>query len=386
MTTVLVAVLVVTAAITLLPQRTQQRIIALGCSGVTLGVTDCLARLYQPPPAALRAVPLCPVDQVAEQMVPTVETQRISFTHGGVLERWVARDGTVRVVAEPSEITAETWQDEPWPQAPLLPGVTVPLSAQWDFEEEGQERDFVAALQQQHALHHQRRSAIAGLLPQSLDASVRSAVAPAAWVSTTSTTALEGLSAAPQAQGEAAGDLPGHVRPSGGSATLLHQVNDNLVATTISSTGVSPTGAPVHGALRWVRAASGDLVELSGSWAWSEGEGSTVIHLLTPLAEGDGAEVEAWLADPDGPTLDLSFLMADRRPERGNDLERLLYAASTVAVESRASDASALGSLFEQDLSLDRRRYGELSGERSNARIVRPQPSGADRVAQEVTC
>ncbi|MGD8148820.1 hypothetical protein [Ornithinimicrobium sp. Y1694] len=383
-TTILVGLLVVTAVITLLPQRTQQQIIALGCTGVTLGVTDCVARLYQPPTPALRAMPLCPVDQVAEQMVPTVETQRISFTNGGVLERWVARDGTVSVVAEPSDSVASIWQEEDWPEATLLPGVRVPLSAQWRFTEDAQERDFVAALQQQHARHHQRRSAIAGLIPTHADPDTLRSVTPAAWVTETPTARLAGIVQSVE-EGTTA-DLPGQVRPSADVATVVHDTEAGTVATTIGATGISPSGAPVHGAFRWTRAETGELVELSGSWTWAEGESAAIVHLYTPLAEGDGTEVEAWLADPDGPALDLSFLTAERRPERGNDLERLLYAAGTVAVEHRDGNASALGAQFEEDLAMDRRRFGELSGERSATLLVRPQPSGSDRLPQEVSC
>ena len=77
--TVMVVTLSLIAVLTLLPQSWQQRLISWGCQGATFGVTDCVARLYEPPPAALRAVPQCDVDQVLEQMAPTVERQIISF-------------------------------------------------------------------------------------------------------------------------------------------------------------------------------------------------------------------------------------------------------------------------------------------------------------------
>jgi hypothetical protein len=385
LTTVLVVGLVVTALLTLLPQQVQQRIVALGCAGVTLGVTDCVARLYEPPPAAVRAVPLCPVDQVAEQMVPTVEMQRISFAQGGVLQRWVARDGTIRIVAEPDDRTATTWQGEDWPTAPLLAGVAVPLSAQWRFTESRQEQDFVAALQQQHAQHHQRRSAVSALLPGEVDAGVRRITRPTAWVARTPHDQLSGLVTPASGAGEAA---PGQVRVSGDSATVLHDEGTGAVATTVESAGTSPSGAPVLGALRWVRSDDGTLVELSGSWVWQEADEAMVVHLFAPLAEGDGEEVETWLASSadGGPVLDLFFLTAERAPEVGNEMERLLYAAGTVATERRAQDAAALQPVLTEHLAMDRRPFGELDAARSSTSIVRPQPSGADRVPQEVQC
>lgn len=387
LTTVLVGVLVATALLTLLPQQVQQRIVALGCAGVTLGVTDCVARLYEPPPAAVRAVPLCPVDQVAEQMVPTVEMQRISFAQGGILQRWVARDGTIRIVAEPDDRTATTWQGEDWPTVPLLAGVSVPLSAQWRFTESRQEQDFVAALQQQHAQHYQRRSAISALLPGEVDAGVRSLTRPTAWVARTPLDQLAGL----VEPVDGAGDVdaaPGQVRVSGDVATVLHDEAAGSVATTVESAGTSPSGAPVLGALRWVRSDDGTLLELSGSWVWQEGDEAVVVHLLAPLAEGDGEEVEGWLASTSdaGPTLDLFFLTAERAPEVGNEMERLLYAAGTVATERRADDAASLQPALAEHLAMDRRPFGELDAARTATLIVRPQPSGADRAPQEVQC
>src|SRR5690606_22534340 len=81
--TVMVVSLAVIAGITLLPQAWQQTVISGGCRALSLGVTDCVARLYEPPAPDLRAVPLCEVDQVTERMVPTVERQRIRFSSGG---------------------------------------------------------------------------------------------------------------------------------------------------------------------------------------------------------------------------------------------------------------------------------------------------------------
>lgn len=379
--TVMVVTLSLIAVLTLLPQSWQQRLISWGCQGATFGVTDCVARLYEPPPAALRAVPQCDVDQVLEQMAPTVERQIISFATGSQLERWVARNGDIRLVAlpeQPPSGSADGWDGDAWPSVTLLPGVDLPLAAQWTFPDGEGEREVIAALQQQHARRYQERSALAPLLSDTRAATAE-LTAPTTWWSRTPLTDVAEETSEPT-------PTPGTVRLSGTAATLLHDEVAEAVLTTVPASGITASGADVQGVVRWARLTTGRATELVGTWAWTEGGRTSAVHLVLPLADGDDDDFEAWLQQPDGPTLDLSFLRGEREPSPERPLERLVAAAGTVAYEEFDLDRAGYVDLTWQHLSLDRRPYGELPVERSVTELTRPQPSGTERAAQEIQC
>lgn len=381
--TVMAGSLAVVAVVTLLPQTWQQSVISGGCRVLSLGVTDCVARLYEPPAPDLRAVPLCEVDQVAERMVPTVERQRIRFSSGGELERWVGRDGTIRVVAVPEVPTqgpADGWAAGPWPTATLLPGVELPQQAQWTFPDGEGEREFVAALQQEHALVDQRVSAVAALLPGDAEERTQEVLTPSAWA------AVGGLDSAAGTTAPARSTSQGSVRLTGQTARLLDDTRDSVTYTTVDSAGSAPDGATAVGVLRWGRSEVGRATELIGTWAWQDGDAVRVVHLLLPLAPGDQDEFESWLAEDGGPSLDLDFLLAGDQPG-STGLDRLVAAAGTVATEVRTgTDPQAYVDTVRTQMALDRRPFGELPGARGATSLVRPQPSGVERVAVEVQC
>lgn len=380
--TAMVATLALVATITLLPQSWQQRLFSWGCQGITFGLTDCVGRIYEPPVAALRAVPLCDVDQVVEAMVPNVERQVISFARGGKLERWVERNGDIRLIAlpeSPDSGPVDGWSTDPWPTAPLLTGVDLPLSAQWTFPGGDGERDLVATLQQQHARTYQDLSAVAALLPAHVDAD---AARPTGWLTQVPlaeviTTELADPQPSP---------IPGRVRIAGSAAVLHHDAHADEVHTTVPSIGLSPEGADVQGVLRWTRGATGRPTELLGTWAWPQGGGTEVVHLRLPLAAGDDDDFNRWLATPGGPDLDLGFLLAQRAPRPGNDMETLIAAVGTVAEEQRAGASRDYVQVTWEHFARDRRPFGELDAERSQTLLVRPQPSGMQRTAQEIQC
>lgn len=384
--TIMVTVLVIVAGLTLLPPIAQQRLLSWGCAGVTLGVTDCVARLYEPPTSNLRAVPLCPVDQVREEMVPTVERQAISFSGGGQLERWVDRSGIVRVVARPEvppDGPVEPWNDETWPEVTLLPGVDLPLAARWTFDETGEELTFVSALQRAHALQDQETSAIAALLPSSIAREVDEATVPGTWAARTTMPTVV-------VPTEATATSPtiglSEQRVVGDHADLLHDLEDGQVLTTVATAGATAEGAPSYGALRWARDETGRLTELIGTFAGAEEDGVTVIQLLLPLQEGDDDDLEGWLSSPGGPVVDLTFLTADRALDPDDAFEQLVSAAGTVTIERLSTDPAGYADTVRTQFALDRRPFGKISVERTSSELVRPQPSGAERIAQGVSC
>ncbi|GGK80406.1 hypothetical protein [Ornithinimicrobium pekingense] len=381
--TVMAGSLAVVAGLTLLPQAWQQSVISGGCRVLSLGVTDCVARLYEPPAPDLRAVPLCEVDQVVEQMVPTVERQRIRFSSGGELERWVGRDGTIRVVAVPEvpeEGATDGWAPAPWPTTTLLPGVDLPQQAQWTFPDGEGEREFVAALQQQHALLDQRVSAVAALLPDDAAERAEEVLTPSAWA------AVGHLGTTPTGADRTRSTADGAVHLAGRTARLLDDTQASVTYTTVDSVGTAPDGAGAVGVVRWGRSEVGRATELIGTWAWQDGGQVRVVHLLLPLAEGDQDEFEEWLGAEGGPSLHLDFLTAgDQDGESG--LDRLVAAAGTVATEVRTdTDPQSYVEHVRTQMFLDRRPFGELPGTRGATSLVRPQPSGGDRVAVEVQC
>lgn len=376
--TVMVSVLAVVAVVTLLPQSWQQRLVSLGCRGATFGVTDCVASLYEPPTASLRAVPQCDVDQVIEAIAPTVERQVISFPGEAQLERWVGRNGDIRLVALPERPPAgdtAPWLGTPWPHTTLLPGVDLPLGTQWTFLDGEGEREVVAALQQQHALRDQQRSAVAAFLPTQDGRAA--AIRPTTWISRTELPAADGEDRAP---------APGVVGLEGTDATVLHDELRDELLTTVPSAGLSSDATEALGVVRWARSELGRPTELAGTWAWPQGGATAALHLRLPLAEGDENVFAEWLSAPDGPTLDLAFLRGDRGPDPEAPLERLLSAAGVVAYEEFAGDPVAYVNTVGEQLSRDRRPFGELPAERSVTELVRPQPSGAERVRQEIQC
>lgn len=381
--TAMVAVLALVAGLTLLPQPWQQRLLSWGCRGVTFGVTDCVARLYQPPVAAIRATPQCAVDQVIEQIAPTVERQVIAFAGGGQIERWVERTGDIRLVAVPevgADGPVDGWAAEQWPAATILPGVTMPLSAQWRFPGGAGERDIVAALQQQHADQYQRLSAIAAFLPQTSATARQEAVRPSGWLSQSDLNDLGGMTS-PR---EVAELELGEVRIDGSAATVLQDGVEGQTMTTIPLAGLTSQGGEVQGILRWARSVDGVATDLAATVVWDSPSGATALHLMLPLAAGDSAAVEEWLEHDDGPRLDLTMLLADSGPE--GQFEQLVAAAGTVAVEEFTTDRAPYMATAWQHMSRNRRPYGELPTERVSTILIRPQPSGMERAQQEVRC
>src|SRR5690606_21557531 len=211
----------------------------------------------------------CEVDQVTERMVPTVERQRIRFPGGGELERWVGRDGTIRVVAVPELPEAgasEAWSAAEWPTTVLLPGVQPPQQAQWTFPDGEGEREFVAALQQRHALLDQQVSAVAALLPEDARRRTEAVLTPSAWA------AVGTLEESAQSSGRPADGAPGTVRLTGDTAYLLDDTRASITYTTVDSAGTAPDGSEAAGVLRWGRNELGRATELVGTWAWAEGD------------------------------------------------------------------------------------------------------------------
>ncbi len=383
LTAALAVALVVVAVVTVLPASSQQRITALGCRVATVGLTDCVARLYTPPVVDLRAMPVCEADDVLEQMVPTVERQRLRFPEGGELERWAGRDGTIRVVPRDpgatSEVPPSLVGTDPWPQVRLLGDVALPRGGQWVFPGGVGEKQFVADLQQVYADEFQSRSAVSlftgrpDTAPPSLSPQVSTAVLPRNQV--------EGV---PEPM-SAATLLPGQVAPADGDVLLLQDRASGTTYTTVPVHGTARDGAPVSGVLRWGREASGRLSEVLVSVAWADASGgSQVVHLYLPLREGDDQEAETWLTSSGG-VLDLAFLSASSVPPR-NGTERLVAAAGTVVLEVRDQDPEDLTRILTEQFAQDRRVFGDLVTARSDVRVVRPQPSGGERTPVEITC
>lgn len=382
--TVMLAVLALVAGLTLLPQTWQQRLLSWGCQGVTFGVTDCVARLYEPPIPAVRATPQCPVDQVLERMVPTVERQTISFAGGGQIGRWVERGGDIRLVAlpeMPEDGPVDAWRTQAWPTTPVLPGVQLPLSAQWRFPDGEGEREVVAALQQQHAHEYQRFSALAAFLPGDPAARGR-ATEPTAWLTQGALADIDSL----RLPEEAPVLEPGRAGISGTAATAFQDRVTGEVLTTVPAAGLTRAGQDVQGVIRWARSDAGVATELAATLVWDEGEGTAAVHLALPLAEGDGATFESWMVQEDGPDLDLELLLAERAPEADDRFEQLVAAAGVVAYEEFAVPRGDYVETTWQHLSRDRRPYGELPQDRTATSLVRPQPSGIERSVQEVQC
>ncbi len=384
LTAALAGALVVVAVVTLLPAGSQQQITAAACRVLTVGLTDCVARLYTPPVVNLRAMPVCEADGVLEKMVPTVEVQRLRFPQGGELERWAGRDGTIRVVprdAGEDDLPAPSLADDgEWPTVALLGDVSLQRGGQWVFPGGRGESTFVAELQQVYAEDFQSRSALALFAggssgrPDSMSPTLETAVMPRDHLETVA----EPLSG-PHL-------VPGQIAPAEGEVRLMHDRGTGTTYTTVPMAGSAPGGAPVHGVLRWARDAGGHLSEVLVTAAWQDegSQASEVVHLYLPLGAGDDTTAENWLTTS-GAVLDLNFLAARSVPPPSHT-ERLIAAVGSVVLEQPVREPEELVEVIGDQLAQDRRVYGDLLDTRSATSIVRPTPSGGERAPVEVTC
>ncbi len=397
---VVVALLLVTGLVAILPPGWQDGVSRGLCRVGTLGLTNCEPRLYDAEQAEL-GEPRCQGLADLDDVVPEVVSQSIPLA-GGTLHRQVTRDGTTIVTPAPAgtapgATVPALWRGQERGRTELLEAVDVPLGVRWEFLDGDGEEEMLVSLQERHDNVLQRRSALSlGVAdPDSPEVAGRT---PAP------TTILSRVE-----PGAVSLPLDSHSRrltPEAGHVVAtrdgdVHLRVDTLRSVTWTSTGLAATtdeGDEVSGWLRWGRDESGQLTDwstflvsagpLSRQWQ-APGETVDVTYVHLPLSTEDEHEVvESWLSDHRGARLPLSVLTRAAAPGAGDRMEALLAAASTVTtITLTGADLNEVSATLGQQVRSGLRVGWPAETDVSHVDTVQPAPGGGPRsVSREEQC
>lgn len=404
---IVIAVLVVVAAsglMSLLPGDRQATVSRFVCRLGSLGLGACSSA---PPVLGSQqlAPPRCRLLSTFDEALPEVRVSNPAAAGSPSIELSTARSGDMylRLGIENALAPPFLLQGEGRATAPLLPGASVPVSAEW-YLPAGQGANVIAqAVADRHHQWVQRRSSLAVISSVFGDRG-RRIPPPTVLFSQVrlDSPVLPRVAGGPSAPSTSAGpDRPGesYISVVSSRPALLAYNRITADASLVVSVAGAVLDTPVAGSVRWTRDASGAITSVliavvsegrlvpgerlpkDGS-SNSADSGSTgvayVAVRVTSAAEQD--LVSDWLSDPQGFSLGLDELLGLRAPQASDQLGSYLTRAATVTL-LRYSGIDSQTAETQVSEELARHRRVDWSGGRLlSVSEIAPEPNRAARV------
>jgi hypothetical protein len=348
---VVAAFLVIVAAsglMSILPASSQQAVARAACQVGSLGLGSCgsasaISEIEQLSP------PRCPILDDLDETLPEVRVRNVTTADGLAVQISTARSGdsTVRLGPEDASPPPLLLDAEPRTSRDILPGVSVPASAEW-FLPRGQGADtIVAAVRDRHAQWVQRRSSLAAL-STTLDRGGHDVPAPTILISRLRLDAPvlpPGLHDSRAARSSPAEDGQ---KPRADYVSLvpsrpaLLQFNRITRESAVIADVKGVVGrAPVTGSVRWTRDATGVITSvlfgIVSADKLAAGEtrasGTGIAYVSVPVNSSSEQDLaQAWLSDEGGFTVGLEELLDGKAPRVDDQLTSFLTRAATVTI------------------------------------------------------
>ncbi len=407
---IVAAVLVVVTAsglMSLLPGERQAAVSRLACRVGSLGLGSCG---LMPPIVGSEqlAPPRCPLLSTFDETLPEVRVNRTAAANSTPIEASTARSGDmfVRIGGTGGSNPPFLLQGEGRSTADVLPGASVPSSAEW-YLPGGQGADgLVQAVSDRYRLWVQRRSSLAILSdvfgdqgrrippPTILFSQVRldTPVLPLAIDGS-----LDARTRPPDGQPP---NRPGenYIAVVPGRPAQLTYNRINFDASLVVSVTGEVRSSPVKGSVRWTRDPSGAITSvligvvsggqlvpgepLSADGPSRTDESNTIGVAYIGLRVTSAAEedlVADWLSDSQGFNLGLNELLGLRSPEPTDQLGSYLTRAATVTLLRYSGiQAEAAAKLVGEEL-VRHRRVEWPGGTLLAVSAIAPQPNRAPR-------